>query len=99
MRILTALSAIALCVGTAPVAMAQESSSVVDKDGSCPKGFKSSGSTCKSSSHVAIVKIGSCPTGFNSSGNYCVGDKGDYAEVKRGSCASGTRTSGKYCVK
>lgn len=99
MRILTALSAIALCVGTAPVAMAQETSNVVDKDGSCPKGFSASGSSCKSSNKVAIVKLGSCPTGFSASGNYCVGDKGDYAKVRSGSCPSGTKTSGKYCIK
>ena len=97
--LITALGAIALCVGTAPAAMAQSSSSTVTKDGACPKGFKASGSSCKSSSKVAIVKLGSCPTGFSASANYCVGDKGDYAEVRSGSCSSGTKTSGKYCVK
>ncbi|MEM7687380.1 MAG: hypothetical protein AAF291_00030 [Pseudomonadota bacterium] len=103
MRIrIIALSA-AMALGTAPYAfspvLAQESGSVVAKDGSCPKGFKQSGSSCKSSSQVAIVKLGSCPTGFKASGNYCVGDKGDYAEVRSGSCPSGLKASGKYCIK
>lgn len=97
--VISALGAIALCVGTAPVALAQSSSSTVSKDGACPKGFSASGSTCKSSSKVAIVKLGSCPTGFSASANYCVGDKDDYAEVRSGSCPSGTKTSGKYCIK
>ena len=103
MRIRIAVLSAALALGTAPYlitpAQAQESGPVVDKDGSCPKGFKQSGSSCKSSSQVAIVKLGSCPTGFKSSGNYCVGDKGDYAEVRSGSCPSGLKASGKYCVK
>jgi len=103
MRIRVAVLSAVLALGSAPVlitpAMAQSSASEVAKDGSCPKGFKQSGSSCKSSSQVAIVKIGSCPTGFKSSGNYCVGDKGDYAEVRSGSCSSGLKASGKYCVK
>ncbi|MGB3753851.1 MAG: hypothetical protein WA954_08135 [Parerythrobacter sp.] len=102
MRAITVLSAIALAIGTAPLAptaFAQSSSGTVSKDGSCPKGFKASGSNCESSSMVAIVKLGSCPTGFRASGNYCTGDKGDYAEVRSGSCPSGTKASGKYCVK
>lgn len=83
-----------------PTAFAQSSSTSVTKDGSCPSGFKASGSSCKSSSgKVAIAKIGSCPTGFKASSNYCVGDKGDYAEVKSGSCSGGLKASGKYCVK
>lgn len=99
---IAALSAV-LALGTAPVLIspvaAQESSSEVAKEGSCPKGFKASGSSCKSSNQVAIVKLGSCPTGFKASANYCVGDKGDYAEVRSGSCPSGLKASGKYCVK
>ena len=103
MRIRIAVLSAALALGTAPMlvtpAHAQSSSSEVSKDGSCPKGFKQSGSSCKSSSSVAITKIGSCPTGFKASGNYCVGDKGDYAEVKSGSCKAPLKASGKYCVK
>lgn len=98
-KFLTAVAAITLSIGTAPVAMAQSSSSEVERDGSCPKGFKASGSSCKSSSQVAIAKIGSCPTGFRASANYCVGDKGDYAEFRSGSCPTGLKASGKYCVK
>ncbi|WP_233998878.1 hypothetical protein [Erythrobacter sp. YT30] len=98
-----AIFSAALALGTAPVlvapAMAQSSSNEVAKDGSCPKGFKQSGSSCVSSSQVAITKIGSCPTGFKASANYCVGDKGDYAEIRSGSCPTGLKTSGKYCVK
>ncbi|MDN3646173.1 hypothetical protein QWY75_08135 [Pontixanthobacter aestiaquae] len=97
--IVSTIGAIALTIGTAPMAFAQSSSAQVSKDGSCPKGFSASGSSCKSSSKVAIVKIGSCPTGFRASANYCVGDKDDYAEVRSGSCPSGLKASGKYCVK
>lgn len=103
MIIRNSLLALALTVGTAPVlvapASAQSSSNEVSKDGSCPTGFKSKGSSCVSSNKVAITKVGSCPTGFKSSGNYCVGDRGDYAEIKSGSCPSGLKSSGKYCVK
>lgn len=99
----TAIIAAALTLGTAPIfaapASAQSSSSEVAKDGSCPKGFKQSGDSCKSSSKVAVIKLGSCPTGFKAYGNYCVGDKGDYAEVKSGSCSSGLKASGKYCIR
>ena len=103
MRLFIAGLSAAVALGTAPLmitpALAQSSGSSVAKDGSCPKGFKQSGSSCKSSSYVAIVKLGSCPTGFKASGNYCVGDKGDYAEVRSGSCPTGLKASGKYCVK
>lgn len=102
MKILTMIAATALATSGfyVPAAFAQSSGTSVAKDGSCPTGFKSSGSSCKSSSgKVAITKIGSCPTGFKSSSNYCVGDKGDYAEVKRGSCSGGLKASGKYCIK
>lgn len=103
MRIRIALLSAAIALGTAPMiitpAAAQSSSSEVAKDGSCPKGFKASGSICKSSSQVAIVKLGSCPTGFKASANYCVGDSDEYAEVRSGSCSTGLKASGKYCVK
>ncbi|MEM9501635.1 MAG: hypothetical protein AAF941_07285 [Pseudomonadota bacterium] len=103
MRIRIALLSAAIAVGTAPIIVtpvaAQSSSSEVTKDGSCPKGFKASGSSCKSSSQVAIVKLGSCPTGFKASANYCVGDGDEYAEVRSGSCPSGLKASGRYCVK
>jgi hypothetical protein len=103
MRLTIAALSATLALGRAPFVIApvaaQSSGSVVDKDGSCPKGFKQSGSSCKSSSQVAIVKLGSCPTGFKASGNYCVGGKGDYAEVRSGSCPSGLKASGRYCVK
>ena len=99
-KTIIALAAVALSAGTAPAAFAQSSGTEVAKDGSCPSGFKASGSSCKSSSGaVAITRIGSCPSGFKSSGNYCVGSKGDYAEVRRGSCPSGLKASQKYCVK
>ncbi len=93
----------ALILALAPImatpAMAQSSSNEVPKDGSCPTGFRQSGSNCVSSSNVALPKIGSCPTGFRQSGNYCVGGSDDYAEVRDGSCPSGLRTSGRYCVR
>ncbi len=100
MRFVSTIFAVSLAIGTAPIAMAQSSSSEVERDGSCPTGFKASGSSCKSSSgKVAIVKMGSCPTGFSASANYCVGDKGEYAEVRSGSCPTGLKASGKYCIK
>lgn len=101
MRLSLLTLSFALAIGTAPaMVLAQSSSSEVERDGSCPSGFKSSGSACKSSSgKVAIVKLGSCPTGFKASAKYCVGDRGDYAEVRSGSCPSGLKASGKYCVK
>ncbi|EAQ29286.1 hypothetical protein NAP1_00900 [Erythrobacter sp. NAP1] len=96
---LSSAAIVALAPMTAAPAMAQSSSSSVPKDGSCPTGFKQSGSNCTSSSKVALPKIGSCPTGFRASGNYCVGDGDDYAEVRDGSCPSGLKASGRYCVK
>ncbi len=100
MRYAIALSSLIISSLAVPAAFAQSSGTTVAKDGSCPTGFKSSGSACKSGSgKVAIAKVGSCPTGFKSSANYCVGDKGDYAEIKSGSCPGGLKTSGKYCVK
>ena len=103
MRIKVAFISAVLALGTAPVlvtpAAAQSASSSVAKDGSCPTGFKQSGSNCVSSDKVAITKIGSCPTGFKASANYCVGDKGDHAIVRSGSCPSGMKVSGNYCVK
>lgn len=102
MKIFTMIAAAAMITSGLymPAAFAQSSGSSVAKDGSCPSGFKASGSNCKSSSgKVAIAKIGSCPTGFKASSNYCVGDKGDYAEMKSGSCSGGLKASGKYCVK
>lgn len=95
------IAAFALSLSAIPgaPAAAQESSSEVAKDGSCPTGFQASGSHCKSSGKVAIVRLGSCPSGFKASGNYCVGDKNAYAEVRRGSCPTGLKTSGKYCIK
>lgn len=100
MRILASAFALAVCFGTAPAALAQSSASEVPKNGSCPSGFKSKGSSCVSTGGtVAIVKVGSCPSGFKSSQKYCVGDSGDYAEVRNGDCPTGLKTSGKYCVK
>lgn len=94
-------AAFALClaptVGTP--ALAQSSSGEVPKNGSCPTGFKQSGSNCVSDRKVALPKLGSCPTGFRASGNYCVGDSDDYAEVRDGSCPSGLKASGRYCVR
>ncbi|MEE4201461.1 hypothetical protein [Erythrobacter sp.] len=81
----------------APLA-AQSASSSVAKDGSCPTGFKASGSNCISDDKVALPKLGSCPTGFRASARYCVADEGKYAEIRNGSCPTGLKTSGRYCV-
>lgn len=103
MKQLTKSAIAAIAISIAPIgampAFAQASSNEVPKDGSCPTGFKQSGSSCVSDSKVALPKLGSCPTGFRASGNYCVGDSNDYAEVRDGSCPSGLKASGRYCVK
>ena len=99
MRISIITAAMILGLGTMPTAALAQSSGEVDKDGSCPTGFKASGSSCKSSSKVAIAKDGSCPTGWRASGNYCTADKGNYAEFRSGSCPTGMKASGRYCVK
>ena len=48
----------------------------IEKSGSCPLGFYSSGNYCLSSpsnNREAIQKTGnSCPLGYYGSGNYCV---------------------------
>ncbi len=92
----------AMAIATTPsVSFAQSSSTSVPKDGSCPSGFKSSGSNCVSTGgKPAITKVGSCPSTFKSSGNYCVGtSSSSYAEVRSGSCSSGLKTAGKDCIK
>lgn len=105
MRTTLTILAAALALGTIPTAgFAQSAGQVIDKTGSsCPAGFSSSGSSCKSNgSATALPKVGSsCPKGFRSSANeYCVSPDGDDAMVKSGSCPSGYSTSNnKYCVK
>lgn len=97
----SAIAAMAICIApiAATPAFAQASSGEVPKDGSCPTGFKQSGSNCVSDDKVALPKLGSCPTGFKASAKYCVGDSDEYAEVRDGSCPSGLKASGRYCVK
>ena len=99
-KIAIAATAALLAIGTMPTAaLAQSSSSEVAKNGSCPTGFKASGSNCVSSSKVAIAKDGSCPTGWRASSNYCTAGSGEYAEMRSGSCPTGLKASGKYCIK
>ena len=74
----------------------------VQKIGSCPSGWNTSGNYCVAGSYAKalILKFGSCPSGWNTSGNYCVA--GSYAKgviFRYGSCPSGWNTSGNYCVK
>jgi hypothetical protein len=95
----------ALALGTMPaVVSAQSAGQVIDKIGtSYPKGFKSSGSSCKATGRAtALPKVNSsCPKGFQTSNNeYCVSPSGAEATIKSGSCPSGFSTSNnKYCVK
>ena len=75
----------------------------VPKTGSCPSGYRTSGSYCvpnSSNAAPAVAKTGSCPSGYRTSGDYCVGNSADapHAVPKTGSCPSGYRTSGSYCV-
>ena len=103
-QILITFSA-ALVLGTIPtLASAHSAGQVIDKIGtSCPKGFNSSGSSCKATGRAtALPKVNtSCPKGYQTSHNdYCVGPNGAEATIKSGSCPSGYSTSNnKYCVK
>jgi hypothetical protein len=103
MRLLIAATCATIALASGPFIIAplaaQSASGSVAKDGSCPTGFKQSGSNCISDDKVALPKLGSCPTGFKASAHYCVGDEGDYAEIRSGSCPSGLKTSGRYCVR
>jgi hypothetical protein len=47
----------------------------VPKTGSCPSGYRESGSYCAPTSDrtpAAIVKQGQCPSGWTQSGAYCI---------------------------
>jgi hypothetical protein len=74
----------------------------LEKNGSCPSGYSTSGSYCKPSGNArfAIQKVGSCPSGYSSSGNYCLATSSSskHAMPKIGSCPSGYSTSGAYCL-
>ena len=99
MKFLIPAFAAALAVGTMPPAMAQSSGTEVDRDGSCPTGFKSKGLSCVSTGGKVPSPDRLVPQRLQVLGKYCVGDSGDYAEVRDGDYPSGLKTSGKYCVK
>ena len=76
----------------------------LNKVGSCPSGYHTSGNYCTPSSastKPAIAKVGACPSGYHTSGNYCLASSASAkpAVVKSGSCPSGYHTSGAYCLR
>ncbi len=90
-----------------PADLAQQPVRPLQKLGSCPLGYYSSGDYCVPSSggnsRGAIEKVGSgCPLGFYSSGNYCVSSPSNDREViqKTGrGCPLGWYSTGDYCVQ
>ena len=76
----------------------------LNKVGSCPSGYHTSGNYCTPSSastKPAITKVGPCPSGYHTSGNYCLASSNSAkpAVIKSGSCPSGYHTSGAYCLR
>ena len=76
----------------------------LEKRGSCPTGYHTSGNYCTPSSAAALPalpKVGSCPSGYHSSGDYCLASStgAKPAVIKSGSCPTGYYTSGGYCMK
>ena len=47
---------------------------ILPKVGSCPVGYRTSGSYCIpiQNTKEVVVKIKSCPVGYRTSGNYCI---------------------------
>jgi hypothetical protein len=77
---------------------------VLERVGSCPSGYRSSGSYCVPGSNApqAILKVGnSCPASWRSSGKYCVTSDYERMAVKKvgNSCPPGWRSSSLYCIK
>ena len=90
------------CIFTATNASGAPPAQPLEKIGSCPNGYYSSGNYCvpNSKARFAIYKDGSCPNGYYSSGDYCVAssDSSKTAIHKTGSCPNGYYSSGNYCV-
>ena len=63
---------IALGCLTSTVSFASPKASPVQKVGSCPSGYSTSGAYCNpsSSARFAVIKTGSCPSGYSTSGAY-----------------------------
>ena len=74
----------------------------LERNGSCPSGYSSSGEYCvpNKDARFAIARDGSCPSGYSSSGNYCVAssDHSKLAIHRPGSCPSGFSSSGNDCL-
>ena len=95
------ISLLALGLWAAPV-LAGPTAVAVQKVGSCPSGYSTSGDSCSpgSNARYAVEKVGSCPSGYSTSGAYCLAssDSSRHAMAKTGSCPSGYSTSGAYCL-
>jgi hypothetical protein len=91
----------ALSMWAAP-ALAGPTAVAVQKVGSCPSGYSTSGDYCNpgASARYAVEKVGSCPSEYSTSGAYCLAssDNSRHAMAKTGSCPSGYSTSGAYCL-
>lgn len=96
------LALILLALHPAASAHAAPPAQALERDGSCPSGYYTSGNYCVpgTNARFAVHRRGSCPSGYYTSGNYCVAssDKSGTAIHRSGSCPSGYYTSGNYCV-
>jgi hypothetical protein len=66
---------VALLMGIAPVAAAEDDQPPIPKVGSCPVGYRTSGDYCiplESTDKEVIIKAKTCPRGYRTSGNYCI---------------------------
>jgi len=90
-----------LILSLAGPAWAEPVAAPVQKVGSCPSGYSTSGNYCApgNSARFALQKVGACPSGYSTSGAYCLaGSNAKHAVPKQGSCPSGYSTSGAYCL-
>ena len=64
--LITAWSTASFCAAGTPIPL--------DKTGSCPSGYSSSGNYCvpQRNAHFALERRESCPFGYTTSGDYCL---------------------------